>query len=288
MKSESMNLDTIRTFVKLGQSESIEEAAKKLNMDASNVRRHVKALGETLGVKLLKGYTRGQVELTDIGNKLFNEYEKAYNMILLAEKKLEQSKSLDSGKLSVGCSSDYELTFLLEYIKKFKSKYPNVVIKVVNSVKNDLYKQLLSYSLDFIIDKKIEDNMKSHNFKSIKLLDNKYCFVYDPKFYSKAIKKDSPLIAPISSSSDRIPLNNYLENHDNFNIMYEVQNPEHVVEYAKQGLGYGFVSKIVADQHPELEQIVIPSTQAKSEIFVTYMTDSLSQSAKEFIKFLSE
>lgn len=105
LNTQSMNLDLIRTFIIVGQSKDYNDAASKLKIDATNVSRHIKALEQLMGTKLINKNTKNYIELTEDGQILFDGYEKAYNLLFITEKTYLQSKDLNSGKISIGISA---------------------------------------------------------------------------------------------------------------------------------------------------------------------------------------
>lgn len=80
--------------------------------------------------KLIKRNSNNTIELTGDGQKLFNRFEKAYNMMLLTEKDYIQSRSLNTERISIGVSSDIEFNWINNKVKLFKEKYSNIVIKI--------------------------------------------------------------------------------------------------------------------------------------------------------------
>ncbi len=78
LESQKMNLDYIRTFVVLGQSKSMYEASKKMNVDPSNVSRHIKGLEESFKIKLLVPTPKNkELQLTQIGKYFFSSKDLA-------------------------------------------------------------------------------------------------------------------------------------------------------------------------------------------------------------------
>ena len=106
LNTQSMNLDLIRTFVIVGQSKDYNDAASKLKIDATNVSRHIKALEQLMGTKLINKNAKNYIELTEDVQILFDGYEKAYNLLFITEKTYLQIKDLNSGKISIGISAD--------------------------------------------------------------------------------------------------------------------------------------------------------------------------------------
>lgn len=283
MECESMNLDLVRTFVRTVQAGSLKEASLKTGMDVSNISRHIKSLESILQTKLLQR-KHGVVALTEDGKIIYDEYEKAYNLLFLAEKKLLQKHSVNSGKLSIGCFGNLEKTYLLDYIRRFNSRYPNVAIKVISGSSKEMYKKLEQYSIDLVLDY-ADIIEKDSEINTKKLFDAKYCLVYNPKFFPNNIDLANVPIIVSSSKTERNVLNKYaMDNNINFNIKYEISNSDHIIEYINKGLGVGFVlEKAVEDTN--LEKIELPDIYT-SEVVVSYVKTSLSESGKTFLEIL--
>ena len=81
MFTQKMNLDLIRTFVIVSQSKDYNEASSKLNINITNVYRHIKSLETIVGSKLIRKDAKNYIELTEDGKLLLEGYEKAYNLL---------------------------------------------------------------------------------------------------------------------------------------------------------------------------------------------------------------
>lgn len=281
LKTQSMNLDYIRTFVIVGQSKDLTDAASKLNIDPTNVSRHIKALEEIMQTKLLNRNQK-TFELTEDGKKLFEGYEKAYNMMLLAEKTYTQSKSLNSGKLTIGISPEMELGFANDKIKNFKSKYPNVVVKIITLPTQELYEKLSQFYVDFIIDTPVNNFKKSSNIKVKELFLDQYCIAYSPQYFKielNSIKDlmDLPLILPITSKTERKMFDELVKKENiSKNLSLEIDNYESIMDYIDSGLGFGLVPKryITDNEYKTLD------IDLNKEIIIAYIPENLSESAK--------
>ena len=80
-------LTNIKVFSETAKFKSLARAAEKLNLSASSVSKHISALENHLGVRLMNRTTR-KVSITDIGaaylekaNKIIQDIEDAENMI---------------------------------------------------------------------------------------------------------------------------------------------------------------------------------------------------------------
>lgn len=283
LNTQSMNLDLIRTFVIVGQSKDFNDAASKLKIDATNVSRHIKALEQLMGTKLINKNAKNYIELTEDGQILFDGYEKAYNLLFITEKTYLQSKDLNSGKISIGISADIESTVLIDKIVSFKDKYPDAAFKTINLPSKDLVEKLSHYTLDFVIDEKSDNYKKSSGVKSIDLYEEKYSLVYNKDNFSIndiTDLKDLPMILPVSTKKERKIFDNFLDkNNLTKKLSIETSNYLSAIEYAKKGLGIALIPSNMIDN--ELEHFDIDITKV---ITLSYIENNLSPLSIEFLK----
>ena len=285
MLTQSMNLDLIRTFVIVGQSRDLTEAALKLKLDKSNISRHIKSLESLMGTKLFKKNSRNCIELTEDGKKLFDGYEKAYNLLFITEKSYRQEKDLNNGKITIGISSDNETLLLNKNIVKFKEKYPNTIFKIINLPSKELYDKLSHYAIDFVIDEKI-DSQKSSGIVSYDVFTEQYCLCYlESKYSISNIKdlKEYPLILPVRSKEERNSFDTLLGNEKiNSKLSIETSNYISSLHFAKEGLGVALVPKRVAINN----NLEVFDIDLHKNIVISYVEENLSPSSKEFLKYL--
>lgn len=283
LNTQSMNLDLIRTFVIVGQSKDFNEASSKLSIDHTNVSRHIKALENLMGTKLIKKNSKNYIELTEDGKALFDGYEKAYNLLFITEKTFLQNKDLNSGKISIGIASDVELDLLSSKIANFKKNYFNTAFKIVSLPVKELYEKLSHYNIDFVIDEKIELK-KSSGIVNIDLYKEKYCLVYlDSKYNIAKLSDldDIPLILPVSSKGERKLFENLLQqNGVTRNLSVETSNYIASIDYAKKGLGVALIPQRLA-KDIALKQFNIDLSK---QIAISYVEENLSPSSKTFLK----
>lgn len=283
LNTQSMNLDLIRTFVIVGQSKDFNDAASKLKIDATNVSRHIKALEQLMGTKLINKNAKNYIELTEDGKILFDGYEKTYNLLFITEKTYLQSKDLNSGKISIGISADIESTILIDKIVSFKGKYSDAAFKTINLPSKDLSEKLSHYTLDFVIDEKSDNYKKSSGVRSIDLYEEKYRVVYNKDKFSindMADLKNLPMILPVSTKKERKIFDDLLDkNNLTKKLSIETSNYLSAIEYAKKGLGVALIPSNMIDN--ELEHFDIDMTKV---ITLSYIENNLSPLSIEFFK----
>lgn len=283
LHSKKMNLDYIRTFAVLGQSRNMTEASQKLEVDTSYVSRHIKQLEEQLNTKLITLNSKNkEMKLTEAGQYFFEQYEKIYNEILLAEKNYHQMMEENNYKISIGIPSDLENILLKENLQKFIEKFPNISVKIKNNNLEYLLKLLLQYSFDFIICKlHYSSDLLDNNIIISSLLKTNYCFVYNPMKYHFSNLEESTVVMPMSNTDEKKVLNEYLKkNHLTFKRSYEVESFDRMISYVKDGFGIGFALKEAVAQDLELKVIEL---DCPCEIVVAYMKDNVTFTVQEFL-----
>ncbi|MBQ4584057.1 MAG: LysR family transcriptional regulator [Bacilli bacterium] len=285
LNTKTMNLNLIRTFVIVGQSKDLKEAASKLDIDPTNVSRNIKSLESIMGTKLINRNSKNYIELTENGKELFEGYEKAYNLLFITEKTYLQNKTLNTGKITIGVSTDDELNLLNDKIKEFKKKYPNVVFKTLNLPTKDLFEKLSQYYLDFVIDEPIENLRKSDEIKLVNIFNEDYCIAYNPTYFDFKLEsveqlKEQPMIVPSTSKKERSMFDELLEeNNIKVNISLEISNYNIAKDYVESGLGFGLLPKRLVN-NTNLESLDINIIKP---ITISYVEENLSPSAKQFL-----
>lgn len=286
LNTQTMNLDLIRTFVIVGQSKDFSEAASKLKINKSNVSRHIKALEDLMGAKLVKK-NKNYIELTEDGKTLFEGYEKAYNLLFITEKSYIQNKDLNSGKISIGISSDIEVDILNKKVEEFKKKYPDTVFKIINLPSKELYEKLSHYNIDFVIDEKI-DLQKSSGIVSDDIAEEEYCLCYSNEEYSinsLTDIKNYPLVLPVSTKGERKIFEDILlKNNIDRKLSIETSNYISSIDFINKGMGIGLLPKrLIKDK--TLNTLDAGFTK---RIAISYVYENLSPSSKEFFKFFKD
>ena len=287
LKTQAMRLDYIRTFIIVCQSKNFRDAANKLNVDFTNISRHISALEEIMETKLINRKSKSMIELTEDGKILFDGWQKGYNLLLLTEKNFIQRKSLNAGKISIGVPRGVEEDFLTNKIMAFKAKYPSVIIKILNYDTNTLFKHLSNYYLDFVIDEVSENFKYDTNIKSINLKTYKFVLAYSPKYFDKKIscKEDInniPLILPTTLKQERLKFEKIFGKDEvKESLTLEVTNYDAAKKYALNGLGYALLPK---DKILKNELNYFEIEELNKNISISYVIGNLSPSAKEFLK----
>lgn len=125
-----VNLELYRVFYAVVKCGSLTRAAEELYISQPAVSQAIKQLENQLGGKLFNRTHRG-MELTEPGGKqMFDAVEQALKLFNQAETHYAELKNTATGVLRI-CASDTVAThFLIDYIKTYHERYPNVKIVI--------------------------------------------------------------------------------------------------------------------------------------------------------------
>jgi DNA-binding transcriptional LysR family regulator len=173
-----MDLNLVKTFVKLAQTGSFTQAAKALGQPKSRVSRAISRLENQLAVQLVRRTTR-QTSLTPEGEKFFLATSKIIDELEEEIDNVLDSGSEISGVIRITAPEDLAQAFLPGVLSEFTQKYPKVQIQtVITSEYVDLIKN--NIDLAFRIGK-----LKDSNFIQKRLSDVKMILVASPDYIKK-------------------------------------------------------------------------------------------------------
>ena len=125
----NISYDYYKIFYFVAKYGSFTAAANVLFGNQPNITRAIKKLENELGCTLFIRHRHG-VTLTPEGEKLYARIATAVESIKLGEEEIEQDKSLQSGKVTVAVSEIALHCSLLPALKKFRSNYSGVKLKI--------------------------------------------------------------------------------------------------------------------------------------------------------------
>lgn len=146
MKGTSLEL--YKVFYEIGKTRNLTRAAENLYVSQPNISTALKTLEEQLHTVLCIRSKKG-ITLTYEGQVLFDELEKAFSHISLAETKIEKLVHLESGIISISASDTICNYYLLPYITSFAKKYSGIRLEITNRTSLETVDLLKSGQVDF-------------------------------------------------------------------------------------------------------------------------------------------
>lgn len=293
----NVNLEYYKIFYFVAKYGSVTNAAKELCLSQPAVSQSIKQLEEGLGASLFTRKSKG-VALTTEGQLLYEYVKRGYEDIEAGENKLKEMLNLDSGEIRIG-ASDMTLEFyLLPYLERFHSLYPNIKVIVTNAPTPSTLDHLTAGRIDFgVVSSPFSTKESINIYKGRKIRD---IFVAGERFSNLRGKKLSyksleeyPIICLEQNTSTRRYIDNFLmENNAHINPEFELATSSIVTQFAVRNLGIGCVVSDFAQNEIEdgkLFELEFDKPMPEREICV--ITDSkikLSKAATALMKLIFE
>ena len=117
----------LRYFKRTAELNSFSLAAKEFDVPASSISRRIKDLESELGVELIKRSTR-HVSTTELGSVYYNNIVEVLLKLDEADELVSQRLGAFEGKLRISAMSDYGNKVIGPILRKFKQRYPDIVL----------------------------------------------------------------------------------------------------------------------------------------------------------------
>ena len=129
--------DNYRMFYETARFRSFSTAAQHLYISQSAISQCMHQLETDLGVQLFIRSRQG-VTLTHEGKLLFKKVENAVISIEQGENQLDRLRHLEAGEITIAAGDTITTHFLLKYLEKYHSLYPDIRIEMANSYSSQM------------------------------------------------------------------------------------------------------------------------------------------------------
>lgn len=288
-----MDFDQLKGFYYTAKLKSFTGAAKKLYLTQPAISLKVKALENAVGEKLLERVGR-RVTLTPAGEVLYHQAESLMAKLDEVERVVEDLKSLERGRLSIGASDTISIYFLPELLKSFSSCHPKIELAIESLFSTNVIRKVLDREVDLGIvtlcqvDKRLSfEPLFAQKFVCIVPEGHRFSGQSSVKISDLA---DEPLILLGKESQARKRIEAYfLRQEKTVQPVMELSSFEIIKRYVAAGLGASIVpERAVTHLLPGVT--VIPLRQSLSvKVGVVFHRDrTLSHAATVFLNMARE
>ena len=144
---ELMQIESLKMFCDLAETESFTKAAQINNVTQSAVSQQISSL-ERIFKSLLIERSKKKFRLTREGQVLYDYSKQIIQSYESLHSKLQELKDIISGTIRVATIYSIGLHDLPAYVKKFMKNYPTVNIHVEYRRANQVYEDVLSNVVD--------------------------------------------------------------------------------------------------------------------------------------------
>ena len=286
-----MDIKQLTYFIKIAESKTITEAAKKLHMAQPALSQSLKALEETVGVPLINRNKR-QHSLTSAGEVLYEEAKKIIQHIKEAQEKILTAEQNKTEVINVGINT-ISSHLLLPTIKQMKKEQPNVNINIHQNESNHLARMVRKNELDFAI---VRFPINTTHLETIILEEEPFYFICSKsdkkRTYIETLprKMMNPLILPSNQA-----LGTYQTILDHFKHYNAVTNQisgcsdmDLLLTMVEEDMGCSIVPQSVLDNtNYDIDILSIKDPNLSSTYGLIYSKDKqLSPSLTHFVELL--
>ena len=140
-------MNSMAVFRRVVEAKSFSAVARETNMSQSTVSKHIAALEERLGTKLLNRSTRS-LKLTEAGKEYYHHCIRILNDFQEAEASVGKGKIKPTGTLRISTGAAFGRTYMLPYLNEFFNTYPDINIDLLF---DDDYIDLVKQGIDLAI-----------------------------------------------------------------------------------------------------------------------------------------
>lgn len=291
----NISLDLYKVFYCVAKNKSVTRASQELMISQPAVSKSIKTLEELMNLKLFKRTNSG-VELTDLGELIYERVENALLLFESIEKDIKAMSNMELGTLRIGVSKVIIDEFLMPYIVKFNSEYPKIEIKILTDNSNLLEKYDLGL-VDIIF-----TNMPAEipeKCKYVKLISLNNCFAANEKYqeYKNKKLKDTdleklPLLLLNKGTINRNRIDEYCsERNIKLNPVIELGSNSLVKEFTLNGVGIGMLDEEHIKEELEngkLFKLDIEATLTEKCLGMCYNPNNSNLALKKFVKMFED
>ena len=244
-----INYESYKIFYMVAIYGSITKAASLLYISQPAITKSIKKLENNLGIKLFNRSPKG-VTLTEEGKVFYNFIKDGVESFMNGERKITSLKNLETGTIKIGASTTVTRYFLMPFIEKFHTQFPNVDISITNDLTINLVTNLKKGSLDLLIVNLPMQEDEDLIITPCAVLHD--CFAGNLAYKKQVNKKISisdlvtnfPIITQKEPSNTRAFLNSIMaKNNVEFHPKFDIVSYALVKDFARIGMGISYITK---------------------------------------------
>ncbi|OJV95366.1 MAG: hypothetical protein BGO39_25365 [Chloroflexi bacterium 54-19] len=143
-----MNTNHLYLFYRVAEQQHFTRAAEELFISQPAVSKQVKELEKELGVTLFEANTRRKVQLTEVGQILYDYATQIFGQVEEVEQVINEIKGLRRGRLAIGATTTIGIYLLPALLAQFKTSYPLIDLFLDIENNEQIQQKVLSHQLE--------------------------------------------------------------------------------------------------------------------------------------------
>lgn len=245
----NISFDHYKVFYYVAKYGSFTQAADALFLNQPNLTRTVKLLENELGCTLFVRSNKG-VRLTEEGERLYEHISAAFDHIQAGEEEIAANRSLQKGLVSIGATEIALRIVLLPVLNQYRSRYPNVRIKISNvstpqalAMLKDGLLDLAFVTTPFDLDRELSEK-ELRSFREIAVCGESFRELSNNSLSLSQIT-DYPLISMgARTSTYEFYSHLFLKHGQTFSPDIEAATADQIIPLVEHNLGVSFVPEV--------------------------------------------
>lgn len=289
----SVSYDSYKIFYYVAHYQNITLAAKALFLTQPTVSHYILNLEKELNCKLFIRSKKG-MQLSPEGELLFGHIAKAYSEISQGEEQLKEYLSMGKGIIKIGASETSMRNFLIQFLGRFKTKYPHIQLRICDTTSQFAEKLVSNGTIDFAV---MTTPSPDSQLSLYHLADFTMTAIAGPGFshltahpLSFQEAAEYPMICLESGTSGRYYLETLFATHGvHLQPDIELSSADLITPMTEQNLGIGFVPRIFAEHSLKMKRTVELTFEEKFPVrSICLLTDPNRQYSLACQKFIDE
>lgn len=291
----AINYEYYKVFYYVAKYKKISLAAEKLYVSQPAVTQTIQKLEDQLGGNLLVR-TKSGIELTEIGQKLYDITCQSIETLDNVEYKFNKYENLEEGIIRIKTGSSLATMLLYKALEKFCKDYPNIKIEISSGAPSNSIEKLHTGEVDIVL-VYLPFDIEYSNMEIIECAKKEFVFAMSKNYKIQNNVKVSKiedlnnysLIVPIPESAAGKMFNAKFKNKIN-NFNYVVTQESMKKEFIMRALGIGFILKDEIKNELESGEIIeidVPDSQIATSIgIVTLENRYRNYATKKLLEYL--
>ncbi len=253
-----MEIDQVETFLAVATFGGFHRAAEALRISQPAVSARIKALEESLGVRLFSR-SRGGLIVSDAGRTFRPHAEQLLKTAALARQAVHELLPASASPLQIAAALSISVYFLPDVLKQFQRTHPNVIITIRPGHSKEVLEMVLNEEAEIGLAR----SLQHPEVETISLRDDPLLLVTHPTrgpTHTKRLRLQQvatlPLIFYERGSSD------WTLTHGLFrsaglvpNVALEVDSIETAKRMVERGLGMSFLPQMAVGREIRLRKL---------------------------------
>ena len=169
----------IELFVQIAETGSMSRAAEDLNLSNAAASRHLSALEERLGARLVERNTR-RLYLTDTGQEFFSRAKGILAELKDAESAVNATSLNPTGVLRISASLSFSLHHIAPLLREYTQRYPNVTVHIEAA---NRYMDIIDNNIDVAI--RTREVEPDSNITIRRLAETRRILTASPRYFAQ-------------------------------------------------------------------------------------------------------